>query len=801
MKKIVLINVFLILVISIFAQQEITQTIRGTVIDKNTRVSLPGANVILLDSDPIIGTSTDINGTFRIENIPIGRVGIRVTYVGYQDLVLTGQNLISGKELVLNIEMEEMAIMGDEVVITATRDKTRPINEMASVSARAFSVEESERYAGSRNDVARMASNFAGVRGTDDSRNDIIIRGNSPSGLLWRLEGVDIPNPNHYGATESTGGPVSILNNNQLANSDFMTGAFPAEFGNAISGVFDLKMRNGNNEQHEFLGQIGFNGLELGAEGPVSRKKGSSYLINYRYSTLEFFDLLGMEFGTGTAVPKYQDLSFKVNLPRTKLGSFSVFGIAGTGDVSFLDSEKDTTDQELDFYGGEGFDLINGSDMAVLGISHRYLINNTTYTKFTIAGTYHDFHTQIDSITPQDFTLLPFFRNSHKEQKLYANFFLNKKINSQHTIKTGFTASRMHYDFVDSIFNDDFNRFDVLTDFDGSTYLFQPYFEWQFKINNDLTLNSGVHYQQFFYNNTWSLEPRAGLKWQFRPGQLLSLGYGHHSQLAPITSYFNQSRLPDGSYIEPNKNLDMTHSQHFIMGYDRRLKDNLRLKVEAYYQYITNAGVDGNEKNSYSVLNQGANFFVFTPDTLTNDGSGQNYGLELTLERFLSNGLYYLITTSLYESKYKGSDGIERNTAFNGNYVVNGLIGKEWNLSRNTDKQKSRQYSFLFDLKTTYAGGQRYTPINPVQIGPNDFVADYDDENAYSQQYDNYFRTDLRVALKQNTRKVSMEFAIDVQNLFNTQNIYSQSFNSRTGEVDYTYQLGILVVPQFKIIF
>ncbi len=783
------------------AQDDITQTLRGTVTDRNTKTPLPGAHVVLLGSDPLRGTTAGTDGSFRLEGVAIGRVGIRVSYMGYSDAYLTGLNLQSGKELVLRIELEEMAIQGEEVVVTAKTEKAAALNEMATVSARSFTVEETERYAGSRNDVARMASNFAGVRGTDDSRNDIIIRGNSPSGLLWRLEGVDIPNPNHYGATESTGGPVSILNNNQLANSDFMTGAFPSEYGNALSGVFDLRMRNGNNEQHEFLGQIGFNGFELGAEGPVSRESGASYLVNYRYSTLEFFHLLGIEFGTGTAIPKYQDFSFKVNLPGTRAGSFSVFGIGGLSDISILDSEKDTTEQALDFYGGEGFDLINSSDMAVVGITHRYLISSSAYTRLTVAGTYHDFRVQVDSITPDEHFILPYFRNSHKERKLFVNFLVNKRISSQHTLKGGFTFSHSHYDFIDSAYFDEHDRFQVLTRFDGATQLLQPYVEWQYKINNALALNSGLHYQHFFLNGSRSLEPRIGLKWNFRPGQSFSVGYGYHSQLAPITAYFNKVRLPDGSYISSNEGLDMTHSQHFVAGYDWSIRQNLRLRSELYYQRITNAGVDGNERNSYSILNQGANFYLWTPDTLSNDGTGRNYGMEVTFEQFLSRGMYFLVTASLYQSKYAGSDGVERNTAFNGNFILNGLLGKEWLLGRNPEKRKKRQMLFLADVKVTWAGGQRYTPLEADQLGPNDYVANYNDENAYSAQFDNYFRTDLRVALKQNSRKVSMEWAIDAQNIFNVKNIYSQKFNSSTGEVEYSYQLGLLVIPQFRMVF
>jgi hypothetical protein len=803
MKKSIALIILSIFFLESYGQEEITQTIRGIVVEKFTLTPLPGANVILLDSDPLIGASSDINGKFKIENIPLGRVDIKISFIGYNEQVLSGLNLTSGKELILNIELEEQAIQQDEVVVSASSDKIKPLNDMASVSARSFTIEESERYAGSRNDVARMASNYAGVLGTNDSRNDIIIRGNSPSGLLWRLEGVDIPNPNHYGTVEGTGGPVSLLNNNQLANSDFMTGAFPAEYGNAISGVFDLKMRNGNDEKHEFLGQIGFNGFELGAEGPLSKHNGGSYLINYRYSTLELFEMLGINFGTGTAVPKYQDFSFKVTLPRTKLGSFSVFGLAGKSDISFLDSEKDTTDTEnkIDFYGGEGFDLINGSDMATIGITHTYLINKSTYTKLTLAGTYHNFSTEIDSISPGDFKIHNYFGNSHTESKLFASFIINKKINSQHNLKAGTNFSNVHYDLIDSVFIDQELQFKTLVDFNGTSNLVQPYIQWQYRINNQFTLNSGLHYQLFTLNNTSSFEPRLGLKWDFSERQSLSFGYGHHSQIAPITIYFTQVRLDDGSYYRPNENLGMTKSQHFILGYDYLIGSNLRIKAETYFQYISNVGVDGNELNSYSLLNQGANFYVVSPDTILNTGTGTNYGIELTVEKFLSNSLYYLLTGSIFDSKYKGSDGIKRNTAFNSNYVFNGLLGKEWDLGKNPGKRKKKQFKLLIDIKGTYAGGQRYTPVAAEQIGPGDYNPVYDDENAFSDRFQNYFRTDLRIAIRQNNKKASMEFALDFQNLFNVQNIYSQKFNTKTGETEYTYQTGLLIIPQFRINF
>ncbi|HET6993225.1 MAG TPA: TonB-dependent receptor, partial [Bacteroidia bacterium] len=306
--------IFSFLALFSFAQVP-TQTVRGQIVDNQTKSELVGAIVLLADTGVYMrNTTTDVNGNFRFENVSVGRHLIVFKYSGYKErsmpIIVT-----SGKETVLNIEMEESVIQNEEVVITDESEKTKPNNEMTTVSARSFTIEETSRYAGSLGDPSRMAQNYAGVSGADDSRNDVVIRGNSPLGVLWRLNGADIPNPNHFGSFGSTGGPVSMLNNNILDNSDFMTSAFPAEYGNAIAGVFDLKMRNGNNEKFEFLGQVGFNGFEAGMEGPFTKKHNASFLVDYRFSSLTLFEKMGADFGIGDAVPKYQDLSFKLNFP------------------------------------------------------------------------------------------------------------------------------------------------------------------------------------------------------------------------------------------------------------------------------------------------------------------------------------------------------------------------------------------------------------------------------------------------------------------------------------------------------
>ena len=311
-------------------------SISGSVVDAEARYPLLGATVQVLTAPDLV-TTADLDGRFKLENVPLGRHALQVSFIGYEARVLEGIVVTSGRPVVLSIELQESVVAMQAAEVTATQDG-EVMNEMATVSARAFTVEETDRYAGSRGDPARMASNFAGVQGADDSRNDIVVRGNSPTGVLWRVEGVDLPTPTTSRCPERRG-PVAIVNNKTLANSDFFTAAFPAEFGNSTAAVFDLRLRNGNQDQWHGSAQLGFLGTEVLAEGPLNREKRSSFLINYRYSTAVIFSALGIDIGT-SAVPKYQDGSFKLHVPTSGGGAFSLWGLGGNSSVDILISTR-----------------------------------------------------------------------------------------------------------------------------------------------------------------------------------------------------------------------------------------------------------------------------------------------------------------------------------------------------------------------------------------------------------------------------------------------------------------------------
>jgi hypothetical protein len=785
----------LLLSLPIFSfAQELTQTVRGTVVDKESKQPLFGAAIILLGSEPLRGATTDENGKFKLENIPLGRHDFKFSFLGYQDVIVPNVQLNAGKEIVLAIEMVEAVSQSEEVVVSAGHSKDKANNEMAVVSARMFTMEEVQRYAGALGDPARMVANYAGVSGANDSRNDIIIRGNSPAGLLWRLEGVDIPSPNHFSIQGTTGGPVSILNNNVLRNSDFLTGAFPAEYGNATSGAFDLQMRNGNNEKYEFTGQVGFNGVEAMAEGPVSRKIGSSFLASYRYSVLGFFQAVGINLGP-SGTPKYQDLSFKVNLP-SRAGQFEVFGIGGISTIQLLENERH---EENFSYGQSSRDIYFGSDMGMLGISHTHTFKKG-YWRNIISTSVETHSTDVDSLGPvwdastQDSVYKPFdyFNDTYVLYRTGVHSVLNYKINANNTLKSGIIFNRIGYTLNQKFWSNGYKKWIFRTDADGYSHLGQAYTQWKHDFSEKFSLLAGLHGQYLFLNNTWSLEPRAGLKYALSPKQSLSFGYGLHGQMQPIFIYLVESvRRGSDYYFRTNENLKFTQAQHFVLGYDRLFGKDFRIKSETYYQYLYHVPVT-DQPSPFSLLNSGAEFDIPMVDSLVNKGTGRNYGVELTLEKFFSKGYYYLLTASLFDSRYTGSDGVERNTAFNSRFTFNALGGKEW--------QISKRMQLLLSLKLTYAGGRCYTPIDTA-LSRQYHEAVYRNDLAYSARYPDYLKLDGRLGLKRDSKKATQEWALDVLNATNRKNVLTETYDSRENKVRYEYQLAIFPTILYRIQF
>lgn len=809
-----LITTFLILLIScVTHSQTITQNVRGTVIDNESKYPLVGAKVKITSTDPILGGICDERGGFTIKDVPIGKHQIEVSSIGYQPKAVT-LVVYSGKEAIINVQMEESGIVGEEVVVTG-RKKGEVINEMATVSATSFSVEETNRYAGSRGDPARMMSNYAGAQGTDDSRNDLVIRGNSPLGIIYRIEGVSIPNPNHFAIAGSTGGPVSILNNKFLDNSDFFMSAFPAEYGNSTAGVFDLRVRNGNDNLHEFSGQFGFLGTEGLFEGPISKKTGASYLLMARTSTLAFFDAIGFSYGTD-ATPRYSDGAFKLNFPLSKGGNLSFWGMSGTSGIDILISDQ--TEPSQDAFGEQDRDQLFGTKMAVSGVTYKKPINKNLFLKSSLAYSYQEQNTRhlyilrdLDTTNNTwNYKADPFdmMGYSYKIHTGSAYLSLNQKVGKKHVFKYGMNLDFYGMNMQDSIRNDitdSTSNFYYRWDYRSTSpaVLGQIFAQWKYKINQRFTLNAGLHSQYFSLSNSISpVEPRLGLKIATSDKSVLAIGAGLHSQHHPLYIYAYHQNI-GGQKVYHNLNMDFTRSIHSVISYSTRLQKSLAFKTEAYYQYLYNVPVTI-EPSSFSILNQGSGFARFFPDSLENTGTGYNYGVEFTLQKYFDKSFFFMTTLSLYDSKYTGSDGVTRNTDFNGNYIANGLIGKEFKLGE-TDK-----HLLSIGAKITYAGGKRYGEVNEALSDSLKEII-WLDSNYNENRFKNYFRVDLKVNYILNTPKVTHEFGLDLVNFLDLfpgtlgQNIlgltYTPSSDPNIPSYTERYQLGFLPIFFYKIDF
>ena len=785
--------VFCILIPILATGQDITQNIRGVIVDADTKMPLIGCTIKVLDIEgKIYGGTSNVSGEYAVRNVPIGKHNVEYKFVGYDPMIKT-VILTSGKETILNIELEESALIGNEVEVVATK-RGEVINEMATVSSQSFTIEETNRYAGSRGDPARMVSNFAGAQGADDSRNDIVIRGNSPLGVLYKIEGVDIPNPNHFAIAGSAGGPVAILNNKFLSNSDFFMSAFPAEFGNSLSGVFDINLRSGNNSIHEFSGQFGFLGTEFQVEGPLSAGSKASYLIGGRYSTLTLMKQLGITIGTD-AVPLYGDGAFKFNFPLKKGGAISFFGIGGASSIDIIISDQEKPAQ--DAFGEQDRDQYFGTQMYFTGLSYTKPINSKTFLKATLAyskeiqRTNHEYILRdLNADSTWNYQADPFTMMTYRYviDKVSGYLAINRKINAKHLFQYGLNVDSYMFNMQDSI----------RAKISDSTSTFISRWDYE-STDPDFTLTAGLHSQYFTFSNSISpIEPRAGAKYYLNEKSVVAAGVGMHSQTQPMYTYTYHKLDPvTGQKVYHNKNMDFSRSIHSVLSYATTIRKTLQFKTEVYYQHLYNIPVEV-ESSSFSLLNQGSGFARFFPDSLKNEGTGQNYGIEFTVKKFFNKSFFFLTTLSLYDSKYRGSDGILRDTDFNGNYIINGLFGKEFTLG-----EKKNQL-LGFGAKVTYAGGRRYGFVDTVATNALEEIVFLDD-GYNTRRLPNYFRFDFKVNYTLNAAKVSHEFGLDLVNVFNTKNLLGLTYvpnpDNPSEPFQFRNQLGRLPLFYYKIEF
>lgn len=774
-----LVAFILIFLINDLSAQTITQTIKGKVVDKESQTSLPGASIVILGTDPLMGGVTNENGLFVINNVPIGRYNIKAVYLGYEPSMINEVLVGSGKEVILNIELKETLNNLNEVVVKSTKGEV--MNSMASVSARQLSVEEASRYAGGFDDPARLASSFAGVS-SNLGNNGIVIRGNAPKGLLWRMEGIEISNPTHFSNIQTIGaGAITALSSQMLANSDFYTGAFPAEYGNATSGVFDIKLKTGNSDKRENTIQIGLIGLDVSSEGPIIKGKKASYIFNYRYSTLNLLSpILPKEMGK----LKYQDLCFKLNFPTKKMGTFSFWGI-GYLDFQEREALKDSMEWKTDIDQQQfKIDML----MTAVGLNNRLIVGEKTYINTTLALTGTSLGMNQDKYN-ENMNMIPTNKIDYVTQKQTITSFINHKFNAKHTNKTGFIINKLYYNFNIQSQNNNETALSTKVNEDGSSYQLQAFTQSKYYLSKNLNVILGLHSQFFALNKHYSVEPRTSISMDLSARSTLSFSYGLHSQLEMLNFYLVQQQTSSG-INEPNKNLDFSKAHHFVLSYDLKINEFSHLKLEPYFQYLYNVPVVPNSYYSLQNLEDG----LYFNDSLINNGKGQNIGIDITFERYLNKGYYYLLTASLFDSKYKGDDNIKRNSRFNRNYVFNVLGGKEWKTGKNKNN------IFSINGKFCLMGGEWLNPLNIGATYDSKYIVE-DVSKAFTERKKPAQVLSLSLSYRINKAKHSSVWSFSYMNVFGYSEFNGYYFDKRSNSIKKEIDKVVMPSLSYKIEF
>lgn len=806
MKTLPLLFVFYFLHLLLPAQG-VTQVLRGTIMDKESDKPLEGATLaIYKDSTLITGTNSDEKGHFRFDKTPVGRITLVITYVGYQKIIMPNILINSGKEQVLNFEMQSSIETKNEVVING-RTCGESINSMSLVGDHTFTVEETDRYAGSRGDPARMVENYAGVNGTDDSQNNLVVRGNSPFGVLYQVDGVAIPTPNHFAIAGETGGSVAILDNKMLTTSDFYTGAFPAEFGNAVAGVFDINLKNGNDERSEYTAQVGVLGAEAFGEGPFGSDSKASYIFNFRYATLQGLQAMGVNLGT-TAVPKYQDAQFKLNFPLKNGDNISVFGIGGTSQINFLTSE-DKSPSQTDIYATPDQNEYFRAGMGVIGATYTHLDNDNSYSKFSIAASTifngDNFFRVVRHVNPTtgDYVVDTLYQKERYQMfnsRYTAAYVRNTKLNARSSLRYGisvelYTPFLYDSNLLEPAYNPGLENYEWQIRLNARHptpfSVMQPYVQWKYIFSDKLSMVTGLHGEYMTLNNSWSVEPRFSIKYQLARNQSLAFATGLYSEMLPIYQYYVQ----DSTGNQYNKNLGLIHSYHAVLGYDVFLGKDIHIKLETYYEWLWNIPVD-TMSSSYSVMDEGSGFDQFYPGKLVNKGLGQNYGLEGTFEKFFTHNWFIMFTGSLYNSLLTGSDGKWWNSDYNGKFIINLLGTKEFKWTKG-----ARQNTIGIGGKITYAGGLPYTLYDTTlsRLHQDDPVLQNNTRNQL--HYPNYFRFDIKLNYKCNTHRFTHEVGLDLINVTGQKNWLRIEYVSPSNPEQVLYQLGFLPLLYYRLDF
>jgi hypothetical protein len=791
--------VFLIFT-SVLMAQTPTQTVRGRVVGFENNETLVGASVSL--SGTKLMTLTDTFGIFKIENVPVGRYDLSVSFVGFKPYEMPDLWVQSGKEVVLDLKLSPSAQNLETFTTTSSRFGSQT----------ALSINNSQdylKYPANFNDPARMITYLPGAATDNDQGNNISVRGNTPNAMQWYLEGAEIVNPNHLSnagtpsdRTTANGGGVLILGANMMESANFYKGALSADKGGALTSIMDLNLRRGNDSKRQSSVSLGLIGTEAGTEGYFSPPtpeggdksrnspfggRGASYLVHYRYSTIGLLSKMGIPLGDEAIT--YQDLTYNFNLPTQKAGNFNLFGMHGFSDNIFKNKPKKEWVTEKDSQ-----DISFKNFMNVVGLKHSVGLSKKAIWNTVVA--YSWLKNSRNAVGFDTSKTLVATENFENEQ---AKLFVKTKVDWQWKLGTWHIGTAIKNEDISYIQNQKKGGFSRANKISGQEYWLQPFVEWESHISESLQYHLGLrasvlsHRKQFTNRAkpTKYIEPSLGLQYNGRDNSVISLNFSVQSQtLSPTVNRVYQTTYSRVAY---DTAFILSRSGNANLNFRFNVTNKISADFSAYYQVLSGPSIVGT--GYVTAFDELETRFFLTQRGY--NAKGRNIGFEVDINRSISKGYHWRLNMSIYDSKI-GSSSLSsiflRNSPYNGHYIINALAGKEWTVGKNQNKFWGINAHILL------RGGFRETPIDETASKKaNQMVYDY--TKPFSLQLKDYFRTDLSVYFKRNRLKWSSTLQLDIQNLTNQRNEGWHYFDRFTKKVETKYQLGVIPNLSYKVDF
>ena len=731
--------------------------VSGTITDRNTQQPLVGVNIILLGTS--LGAATDAEGQFRIDSVPVGTYIAQVSYIGFTPIQVPDVVVRTGRVTQLVKSLEEAFFETEEVLVEG--GVYFEDNDQNLTSVQNLSYEEVRRSAGAIGDVLRLTQALPGVAITNDQRNDLVVRGGSPSENLVLVDQIEIPSLNHFGAQNTSGGPISILNTEFLDDASFFSGGFSSQYGNRLSSVLDISLREGGSDRLLTDIEMGIAGFGLITEGPLGDK--GSFMVSVRRSYLELLeDAIGL-----TAVPEYWNLNTKVVYQPSYKHTFSFIALGGIDDISFNVDPDDLDDPSLENVDSDGWTIING-------LNWEHLIGKNAYGTLTISDAIYHYGTEIfDEQLGNQLT----FKQDDTEGTTQLRYNLSVFPERLGDLRTGVDLKilRANYELtqplgvLNPLVADTVRVNPVDLDENFSTTQFGSYVELSPRLSPRLTLNMGLRYDYFEFIDASRVSPRVNVRYKLFERFNINASWGHYYQ-QPALIFLNADPI--------NTDLDPMRADHYIAGLSFFPREDIRVTIEGYVKTYDDYPVS-TEYPTLTLANTGDDFGVNSLlFPLISEGSGQSIGFEMYAQKKLTDRFYGQVSYSYSETEHEALDGIRRKASFDVPHTFTILGGYKVG-------------NWEFSGKYTYATGRPFTPyLEEASVAQNRAI--FDLERINEGRAPDYQRLDIRVDYLVNFKTWSILTFLDVLNVYNRENIQQYIWNPKTRSRD--------IIPQYSLI-